>query len=199
MKWLDTAAHYDRLIDMDNDPARDPEPLQAYMDGWDGGAFLERMQLDKTKSVLEIGVGTGRLAMRIAPKCRCFCGIDLSEKTIARARENLAGMENVRLIRGDFLEAVFQESFDVICSSLTFMHIRNKQAAVEKIARLLKSGGRAVISLDKSRQDYIDMMEYRVRIDPDDPVEMSARMLSAGMQVEQIVETEFAHILVARS
>ncbi len=51
--------HYDMLIDENNDPVRDPEPLREYMDKWDGRQFIDSLQLTKRKSVLEIGVGTG--------------------------------------------------------------------------------------------------------------------------------------------
>lgn len=59
--------HYDLLIDEGNDPVHDPKSLRDYMDKWDGQGFIDNMELDKNKSVLEIGVGTGRLAVRIAP------------------------------------------------------------------------------------------------------------------------------------
>ena len=74
--------HYDLLIDENNDPVHDPKPLRDYMDKWDGQSFLDKMKLDKDKSVLEIGVGTGRLAVRVAPLCGQFYGIDISPKTI---------------------------------------------------------------------------------------------------------------------
>ena len=50
--------HYDLLIEENNDPVYDPEPLKSYMDKWDGRVFLEELQLTSEKSVLEIGVGT---------------------------------------------------------------------------------------------------------------------------------------------
>ena len=84
----DVIDHYNKLIDENNDPARDPEPLRAYMDKWDGQEFIESMQLDKDRSVLEIGIGTGRLAMRVAPMCKNLCGIDISEKTIDSKHTN---------------------------------------------------------------------------------------------------------------
>ena len=61
--------HYDKLIDENNDPFYDPPNLQDYMNKWDGPLFIDAMKLDKTKYVLEIGVGTGRLAKRVAPDC----------------------------------------------------------------------------------------------------------------------------------
>ena len=48
----DVIAHYDRLIEEENDPVRDPEPLRAYMDRWDGAGFLDRLQLTPDKTVL---------------------------------------------------------------------------------------------------------------------------------------------------
>ena len=85
---MNVIEHYDRLIDEENDPVRDVPALKAYMDRWDGADFLDAMELSKSKRVLEIGVGTGRLAVRVIPACREFVGIDLSPKTIARAAEN---------------------------------------------------------------------------------------------------------------
>ena len=56
---VDVITHYDLLIDESNDPVCDPEPLKQYMDKWDGKPFIDALRLDKSKSVLEIGVGTG--------------------------------------------------------------------------------------------------------------------------------------------
>ena len=66
--------HYDALIDENNDPFRDPPLLAAYMDKWDGQAFVDLVAPNSRESVLEIGVGTGRLAARVAPRCRMLCG-----------------------------------------------------------------------------------------------------------------------------
>ena len=116
----DVIKHYDLLIDENNDPIHDPKPLRDYMDKWDGQAFIDKMELDKKTSVLEIGVGTGRLAIRVAPLCGRLHGIDISPKTIDRAKENLPKQTNVSLYCGDFLSYEFSEIFDVIYSSLTF-------------------------------------------------------------------------------
>lgn len=62
--FTDVRTHYDLLSDEGNDPVPDPPALQAYMDRWDGQSFIDHMQLSPDQSVLEIGVGTGRLAVR---------------------------------------------------------------------------------------------------------------------------------------
>ncbi len=191
------AAHYDRLVEHGDDPVHDPQPLREYMDKWDGQVFLEALRLDGTQSALEIGVGTGRLAVRIADDCASFCGIDLSEKAILRACENLSGKENVQLICGDFLTHVFPETFDVVYSSLTFMHIEDKAFAIRKAASLLKDGGRFVLSIDKNRDTQIDAGFSRIDVYPDDPENIKVHICAAGLALEKCEETEFAHILIA--
>ena len=163
----DVIEHYDKLIDENNDPTRDPKYLRDYMDKWDGKIFVESLQLDKSKSILEIGVGTGRLAMKVAPLCRKFIGIDVSPKTINRAKDNLKYFKNVTLICDDFLTYDFNKKFDVIYSSLTFMHIEDKQTAINKVASLLNKNGVFVLSVDKNQSDYIDMSTRKIKIFPD--------------------------------
>lgn len=191
------ASHYDILITEGNDPVHDPEPLKAYMDKWDGAAFIEKMKLDKTKAVFEIGVGTGRLAVRVAPFCERFVGIDISERTVAQAKENMKGFSNCRFICGDFLQTEFEEKFDVVYSSLTFMHIEDKQEAINKAFSLLKNDGRFVLSTDKNQNDTIDAGFTKIKIFPDNPDSIRACIEKTGMKLEEQYETEFAHIFVA--
>lgn len=190
--------HYDLLIDENNDPVHDPKPLQDYMDKWDGQAFNDKMELNKNKSVLEIGVGTGRLAVRVAPLCGEFCGVDISPKTIDRAKENLAEFANVRLTCADFLSYEFGRTFDVVYSSLTFMHIKEKQKAINKVAALLKDGGRFVLSIDKNQDRFIDTGTRKITIFPDTPDEMRTYIVDSELLLIEQYETEFAHVFVAQ-
>lgn len=189
--------HYDSLIDENNDPVHDPAPLKDYMNKWDGDRFIEDLQLSEDKSVLEVGVGTGRLAIRVAPNCRRFVGIDISPKTIECACENLAEYKTVELICDDFLTHEFDGSFDVIYSSLTFMHIEEKQDAINKIASLLNLDGRFVLSIDKNQDEFIDMGGRKLQIFPDKPEEILSFIKDARLIIVRQYDTEFAHIFVA--
>lgn len=194
----DAISHYDLLIDEDNDPVHDPEPLQDYMNKWDGPVFIEQMQLNSSKSVLEIGVGTGRLAVRVAPLCGEFYGVDISSKTIERAKENLAEFENVRLTCADFLSYEFGRAFDVVYSSLTFMHIEDKQTAINKVAALLKDGGKFVLSVDKNKDGFIDTGTRKITVFPDTPDEIKTYIKNSGLLLTEQYETKFAHIFAAK-
>ncbi len=199
MNQKDLILHYDLLIDENNDPVHDPKPLQDYMDQWDGQSFIDNMELDENKSVLEIGVGTGRLALRVAPYCKELCGIDISKKTIERAKDNLSALGNVTLICDDFISHDFSgKQFDVIYSSLTFMHISKKQNAIEKIKKLLNNGGVFVLSTDKNQSEFIDMGTYKVTVFPDTPETIKTCCEQAKLQIIKKYETEFANVIVAK-
>ena len=196
-KLSSVSKHYDLLIDENNDPVHDPEPLREYMDKWDGRQFTDSLQLTKEKSVLEIGVGTGRLAVRVAPECREIFGIDLSPKTAERAKENLKKQTNVTLVCGDFMSYEFGRKFDVIYSSLTFMHIKDKQAAINKVKSLLNDGGRFVLSVDKNQSDTIDYGTRKIKIYPDNKEDIVKYITQSGMSLIKVFETEFAEIFAA--
>lgn len=197
--YIDVAEHYDKLIEENNDPFRDPVPLRKYMDKWDGQAFMDLLRLSGKEQVLEIGVGTGRLAAKTAPMCCKLYGIDISPETIERAEENLSSFQNVELICGDFLTHDFQEKFDVVYFSLVSMHFEDKQAFIGKISTLLKACGRLVFCIDKSQEKFLDMGSYKVELYPDNPTDMKCYAEAAGMKVEKVTETQLGIILACEN
>ena len=188
--------HYDLLIDEGNDSVLDPPELKEYMNGWDGDLFIDLMELAKNKTVLEIGCGTGRIAVKVAPKVRAFCGIDLSPKTIEVAKTHLP-YENVELIVGDFLETSIEKTFDVVYSSLTFMHVKEKERGLEKAFSLLNGGGKFVLSIDKNQDEILDYGTRKIRVYPDNYKAISSLLSKIGFKHVEIFKTELAYLIVA--
>ncbi len=193
----DVIEHYDLLIDENNDPVHDPKPLRNHMDKWDGQTFIDKMELTPEKSVLEVGVGTGRLALRTAPFCGKFYGIDFSTKTIERAKVNLRTCDNVTLICDDFYHHTFHVTFDVVYSSLTFMHFEDKQKAVDKIAALLKDDGKFVLSIDKNQDTCINFGTRMIAVSPDRPETILTHIANTGLVSIERYEAEFTHVFIA--
>ena len=190
--------HYDLLIDEDNDPFRDPPMLQEYMSQWDGERFIEALELTKNKKVLEIGIGTGRIAVKVAPFCMTLTGIDISPKTIERAKENLKEYKNISFICDDFSDYQFTRTFDVIYSSLTMMHFKNKATVITKVDKLLNDDGIFCLSIDKNQSEYIDMGNRKVKIYPDTLDNITSIIGDVAMSVVNVIETDNAYIIVSR-
>ncbi len=195
---MDVINHYDLLIDEDNDPFRDPPMLQEYMSQWDGERFIEALELTKNKKVLEIGIGTGRIAVKVAPFCMTLTGIDISPKTIERAKENLKEHKNISFICDDFSDYQFTGTFDVIYSSLTMMHFRDKKQVVTKIDTLLNKDGIFCLSIDKNQSEYIDMGTRKIRVYPDTLDNMKSLIKATAMSVAMVFETNNAYIIVSK-
>jgi len=195
--FVSVREHYDRLALEGMDPVRDKPILRQYMDRWDGLAFLDALGLTGREKVLEIGVGTGRLAVRVCPRCHHFTGIDLSPRALEKAQANLSKFGNAALICGDFLDYPIDEGFDVIYSSLTFMHIAEKQAAIEKAASLLGDGGRFVLSISREPEAVLDFGSRRVRLYPDHPRDIEKWLAESDFTDIRIFQTDFAVIFRA--
>lgn len=193
---MDVIEHYDCLIDENNDPVLDSKTMQAYMDKWDGPLFMEALELSKDKNVLEIGVGTGRIAKKVVPKCGHFVGIDISPKTIERAKEHLGDYENVELICGDFMEHSFAEKFNLVYISLAFMHFKEKAEVMQRIADLMEKQSRFVLSIEKNQAEYIDMGTRNIKIYPDKPKDIKRYLKDANLRILKQFETEFSHVFV---
>lgn len=189
--------HYDLLIDENIDPVHDAQILRDYMDKWDGQVFFDLLQLDKYKTVFEIGVGTGRLAIKIIPNCKHFTGIDFSPKTIERATQNLTEFENKMLICADFFEYNFTDEFDIIYSSLVLWHIKEKQKFIEKASNLIKDGGRFVLSIGNEQSKELNYGIRKIPMFPDNIEDTKAYLEKANFKKITITPVEFGTIFTA--
>jgi ubiquinone/menaquinone biosynthesis C-methylase UbiE len=109
-------------------------------------------QLQPGAAVLDVGCGTGTLAMEVARRWSAgrVAGIDPSTEQIARARKK-AARRNVPI---EFQVGVIEQlpfpeaTFDVVFSTLMMHHLPAplKRQGLSEIARVLKPGGRLVIA-----------------------------------------------------
>ena len=197
---VDTCTHYELLIDEGDDPVHDNARLKQYMNNWDGPLFFRHLGVNKDQSILEVGVGTGRIAEQVlAIGCKEFTGIDISPKTIKRAQENLSGFKHIELLEENILAFVRPQEFDLIYSVLTFLHIEDKELALQNIYTSLKTGGHFVLSVDKRAGQWLDYGSRQIRLFPQSKKYYLRVLSELGFRIEVAQDTEsgFASIIKA--
>ncbi|MDE6111258.1 MAG: hypothetical protein K2F65_05010, partial [Eubacterium sp.] len=85
-----------------------------------------------------------------------------------------------------------------IYSSLTFMHIKEKQSAINKAFELLNHNGIFALSIDKNQSNTIDAGISKISVYPDNPLEIENYIKSSGLTIIHQYETEFAYIFIAK-
>jgi malonyl-CoA O-methyltransferase len=98
-------------------------------------------------AVLDLGCGTGRHALWLAEAGASVTAIDFSEGMLERARAK-PGAGRVRFLVHDLQERLpfADASFDRVVSGLVLEHLRDLGAFFAEARRVLRPGGRAVVS-----------------------------------------------------
>jgi SAM-dependent methyltransferase len=164
-----TAAALARLYDLDL--VDDPGDLDLYL------ALADRAG----GPILELAVGTGRLAIPLAEAGHAVTGVDLDPAMLARARERAArttARERVTLVEADLVglrlpdAGRFGLAFIALNSLLVLPSRSAQRAALLTLAEHLAPGGLAVVDVwlpdaeDLSRYDGRVILEWP-RLDPE--------------------------------
>jgi SAM-dependent methyltransferase len=99
------------------------------------------------KDVLEIGVGQGSHAQLLAPRCRSFTGIDLTEHAAEMTAKRLKvfGLPG-QVLRMDAEDMKFaDQSFDFVWSWGVIHHSADTRRILEQMNRVLRPGGTAAV------------------------------------------------------
>jgi SAM-dependent methyltransferase len=114
---------------------------------------VRRAGLQLGEQVLDLGTGTGQVAIRSASfvgPAGQVTGVDISGEMLALARERAValGLRNVQFREGR-AEVIPGDSSccDVLLASLSMMYVIDRTAAAREIARVLRPGGRFVAAV----------------------------------------------------
>ncbi len=130
--------------------------LSVLGDEWGRVADVERVvdeyifpYVTESSTVAEIGVGGGRIAAKVARKCRRLQCYDISPNMLQRAKEHLSEHSNVsfQLLERAGLPPEVTSSFDFVYSFDVFVHldVHTMWKYFRDFGRVLKPGGHVFV------------------------------------------------------
>lgn len=170
----------------------------------------EALSLRRGECVLDFGSGPGHLLAEMSPLVGPegqVHGIDASESMIAMSKKRCTGHDNVTHHIGDAMKMSFEDGyFDAVVSSQVFEYLADVPAALAKVNRVLKPGGRVVLhdsdwgtfvwnSTNPDRMRRFRDLWDRHLCDPHLPQTLGGKLLDAGFAVARtdvhaILETD---------
>ncbi len=108
-------------------------------------------KLTPQSRVLEVGCGTGIIALEIAPKVDKMVGVDISPAMIevAKTKAGSLALKNVHFEVGDGYDLPYEaRSFDQVLLTNLLHVVKNPDAILQEAKRLLKPGGLLITVTD---------------------------------------------------
>ena len=155
------------------------------------GGAINYSGAEENETCVDLGSGRGTDAIRLAEAVGAngfVYGIDVSDGMIRKSRDTATrlGINNVEFIKSDLEKITLNSNIaDLVISNCTINHASDKQSVWDEIHRILKSGGRFVVSDIYALEPVPD--EYR-----NDPVAISECWAGSVTRDEYLKQLENA-------
>jgi ubiquinone/menaquinone biosynthesis C-methylase UbiE len=163
------------------------------------------------RRILEVGVGTGVVAMALTRLGRSVVGVDISAEMLGRAHDRIGS----RVARADGHTLPVPPSAVDAAYLVWVLHlVADPAAVVAECARLLRPGGRLVVVAGRVRAEYADMQAHHDALDtlrnnrPDTAEATAQWAMAAGLHAvaqreldesHEATPTQFADVLEQRA
>lgn len=160
------------------------------------GGAINHSKAAEGEVCVDLGSGRGTDAMRLAEEVGAegkVYGLDLSDGMINKARKTAArlGVKNVDFIKTDLEKIPLEDdSVDLVISNCVINHAENKQNVWNEVSRILKKGGRFVVSDIYSSAPVPE--EYRN--DPEAVAECWAGSVTREVYLKQLENAGFSSV-----
>ena len=166
------------------------DKFEKYWDSFEKEHLAPYIESSKGKKVLDAGAGTGRLTVRLHAAGADVTALDISPDMLAVLKNKKRAIETVE---GDIEHMPFKdETFDMVFSSLTLVHLKKPDLFLDECYRVLKDNGKMVLVNIHFRKPLIledEKGKYIIKCYNHFPrhVLEAAEKLAFGVEMEEIV------------
>lgn len=156
---------------------------------------------------LDLGCGTGRYARLLIRRGTRVVGMDLSMAMLSRAR-SATGADAARWLQGQVERLPFVDAaFEMVVSGLVVDHVENLRAFFGEVRRVLRPGGRAIITAVHPEIQRItgpsvafaaEGAKYQIPANVHQVAEIVGAAEGAGLLIEQQREPRITAAIVER-
>lgn len=157
-KILSAAAGYDQI-------AGQYDKKQKYLDSFEKGRLLPLLGRVAGKEILDIGAGTGRLAIQLARAGAMVTALDVSSSMLDKLKQKAPS--KIKLVVGDAENLPFADnSFDLMVAAFLIVHLKDPRYFLDQAYRALKDGGRLLLTnINQKRPPLVDGQGGSVKIE----------------------------------
>ncbi len=111
-------------------------------------AAVRRAEITIDDRVLDVGCGTGNVALRAAESARHVVGVDLEPSLLQKAQARADAKQSIaKFVNGDACALPFpDQAFTAVISVFGAMYAPDQGAAAGELSRMCASGGRVVLT-----------------------------------------------------
>lgn len=139
------------------------EIMEVYEPREDTFLLLKQVRRYAKGFVLDMGTGTGLLAIEAAKQADYVLGVDINEEALRRARANAYGIENIEFVRSDLFEIFrkepkrFPNRFDLIIFNPPYLP--EHKGEQETIKAAISGGKHGYEILDRFFKDVSEFLK----------------------------------------
>lgn len=161
---------------------------------------IDRLRVDRTHRVLDVGCGVGGPALRAARRTGAhITGITVSRDQIAQAGAAVAADARSAQVDFQYADAIsmpFEDSsFDAVFALESIMHIPDRRQVLGEIGRVLRPGGRLVLTdfferapIPENKLPYVQLLSQTAMMSTVRVEDYPTMLRDAGMLFEEIVD-----------
>jgi len=137
--WGKVAGWYNRLLEEGDD---------TYQEKLIKPNLLRILSPKAGEEILDAGCGQGFFAREIAKSGAKVVGVDVAGELIKMAKDQSGKNETYLVLSAEKMTSITSARFDAAICVLALQNIKNLQAAISEMSRVLKPGGRCVLVLN---------------------------------------------------